>query len=98
MTTTTTPSVADVLREARRLYAANPSHAPAGQGVPAGQHCVISAIHVATKGLGYYQAARRFFDEAAGTMDAARFNASHSTETVLEVFDRAIRLAESEGA
>lgn len=40
-------AVADVLRRARDLYAAAPSHAPLIRATAAGTHCVLTAIYAA---------------------------------------------------
>lgn len=78
----------DDLRAARARYAANPSHAPAGTLLEPGTYCLVSVFmehipdnHYALVG-------------AAGTRRLVDYNAEHSTEHVLTLFDRAIETAE----
>lgn len=88
----------DVLREARALYAAAPSHAPAGDFPETGTRCVVMAIDKALtddrtgRSAGNYLDVEREFAKAFGGVpaDVVPFNAEHSTEEVLAVFDKAI--------
>lgn len=85
-------TTADVLREARRLYAEAPSHAdPQCDPLPQEKHCPITAIYEAAgddwDGI---DGADRTLCLIVGTDDLAVWNAENSTETVLAAFDRAI--------
>ena len=87
-------TVADVLREARELYAQAPSHAEAG-GIPSkGTFCPIWALwEVAWSNNHMLNRADALLCRIAGTNDLATWNAENSTETVLAAFDRAIEVA-----
>lgn len=80
------PALADALRAARARYAAAPSHAAPQYSPAPGTVCLVSA------GFGdAYLAALR---AEAGQYSLAGYNAEHSTEQVLALFDRAIKTAE----
>lgn len=95
-------TVEDVLREARRLYAEHPSHAPSGHFPAAGTVCVVLAIDDALEDLTredwtrdweyLYNGAQRAFAVAIGgdTQEIVAFNAEHTTDEVLAAFDKAI--------
>lgn len=94
------PSVADVLRAARELYAQAPSHADVCDDPEPGTHCVLSATDAASMALGTGDAgcgADRVLRQAIGGRELVSWNAESSTETVLAAFDRAIREADSGG-
>jgi hypothetical protein len=101
---TPTKTVLDVLREARELYAANPSHAPYGC-TPGAEYCIVTACYAADCGYGggALDALKAAVD--ATEVDRAEFNkriiswnAEHTTEEVLEAWDRAIASLEAEAA
>jgi hypothetical protein len=92
----------DVLRDARERYARQPDHSPYGR-VPSEGVCVVTACRIVGGGDA---SPVRALEEAAGIeVDLGRFgkneqiirwNAEHSTEDVLEAFDRAIASLEAE--
>lgn len=85
------PSEADMLRRARVLYAAAPSHAPVGQKPEKGTHCPITALSsVRISPVDLISTMHRLITEIPDYDSVAEFNATHSTAEVLEVFDRAI--------
>jgi hypothetical protein len=89
-------TAAEILREARALYAANPSHAPSEELPEAGCHCPITALVAVTNGMGVRHPAYLVLLDAALMPDSlADWNAEHSTEEVLAAFDRAVALAET---
>jgi hypothetical protein len=93
---------AQVLEKARELYAAAPSHAPTGHVPEDGTTCMLLAIIDAQEQLdpeGYsdcppFMAAVQWILHGKGySRGLIRFNAEHSTEEVLAVFDEAIAAA-----
>lgn len=82
-------SLADDLRAARVCYAAAPSHAPLGETPARGTFCMISACYAD----GRSRAVEDALLAATRTWSLADFNATHTTEEVLAVFDRAIARA-----
>lgn len=88
--------VAEVLRKARDLYAANPSHVAADRYPGEGTHCPLTAVWE-TAGFGMPRGidAQRFLRRAAGTIAIQDWNAENSTETVLAAFDKAITEADN---
>lgn len=98
----------DVLRKARELYAANPSHAPADDELEAGRVCLLSSTADARDALGAqvdyedeYEA-DRLIRKAIGVEFSwpyvATWNASHSTEEVLALIDSVIAEQEDPGS
>lgn len=94
--------VAVVLRKARDLYAANPSHALAREFPKAGTYCAVTAIHAAAPGWEnrvVCDHADAILRAVTGTQHTAlalpEWNAAHSTETVLAAFDKAITKADN---
>lgn len=90
-------STVEVLREARELYAANPWHGdidavpPVGGGV-----CpVMSLTRVAQSWAAAHDALWRALDPEDLAMGIPVWNAQHSTEEVLALFDRAIAAEEA---
>lgn len=84
-------TVVDLLRDARKRYAAAPSHAPRGERVPTGQVCLVMAFTEAVMSNHSADfAAELVFCTANRIEDTVDWNAEHSTEEVLEAFDRAI--------
>ena len=84
-------TTADVLREARALYAAAPSHAVPGQSPKHDTECVMTAICAVTTAEGAYWDAVEALRRAVGDVDSlVAWNAEHSTAEVLAAFDRAI--------
>ena len=83
----------EVLRKARELYAANPSHAPAGARPEPGTVCVILAIDRSSGPVGYSSEAEYAVLRAAGASGVVTWNAEHTTEEVLAAFDKAIEVA-----
>lgn len=75
------------LREARARYAAAPSHVPATSGPAVGTYCLVSSVSSSPDQWAVLQSLRV---ASGGTMSLVEFNASHTTEEVLAVFDRAI--------
>lgn len=89
----------EVLRKAKGLYALAPSHAAAGDMPRPGTRCIVLALDEAVRADRSGES-ERAFNEALATFQAAsedsrlvEFNAEHSTEEVLAVFDKAIELA-----
>lgn len=83
----------EVLRKARALYEANPSHAPADEMPEPGCECPITALCTADEALGGgYLGALIALRRAAGAEAnfLAEWNAEHSTDEVLAAFDTAI--------
>lgn len=85
----------DVLRKARGLYAASPSHALPDDIPKPGTDCVLTALNKVVcddsgRSLENYEAASDALVAAFGTDRLVEFNAEHSTEEVLAVFDKAI--------
>jgi hypothetical protein len=94
--------VAAVLRKARDLYAANPSHARPDIPVAHYEHCPYTAIMESCIGTTEMRlAALRLLSGVAGIRVAdvsppvASWNAKNSTETVLAAFDKAITEADN---
>lgn len=86
---------AEVLRLARKLYAANPSHAPADVYPESGCECPITALAMAQMDTHapneVWLAAHAALAIATGCEEGLpRWNAEHTTEEVLAAFDRAI--------
>lgn len=81
-------STVEVLRAARELYAAKPSHAPVGQSPRPGTHCVVYAVSRQTDAGAHH--ALGAFALAIETTEIVEWNATHSTAEVLAAFDRAI--------
>jgi hypothetical protein len=89
--------VAQVLRKARDLYAANPSHADLDFNPDPGTYCVYTAIERAAgsdNSIEYRDAADAIC-HIVGDFLLARWNAENSTETVLAAFDKAITEADN---
>lgn len=93
-------SIYTLLAVAKALYALAPSHAPAGERVEEGCHCLISGIWEAGRGEGYdinqrVQAECVVLNEiirrGGGVGGLVSYNASHSTEEVIDVLDAAMR-------
>lgn len=85
-----------VLIEARELYASAPSHAPFGSQPEEGTYCALSAIAEAKNGIGHYWDARAMLVAAGNLAEGeslVKFNATHTTEEVLALYDRAIEAA-----
>lgn len=87
--------VRNVLREAATLYAEAPSHAPIGDYPECGMHCAITAVTSATyaRNMSISQAmvvsdALIALNKAAGRWIVG-YNADHTTEEVLAVFEKA---------
>lgn len=87
--------VNDILTKAAAIYAANPSHAPVCDEPAAGTECASTAItRAADKMSGEYwpwQAAthaRLLLSEIAGEW-IVEYNAKHTTEEVLAIFEAA---------
>lgn len=92
------------LREAKRIYAAAPSHVPFKAHPEPGTHCPITACYRA-EGYGKYATIKALHAAAGlevkqvGSYGASyerlmTWNAEHTTEEVLALFDRAIQQAE----
>lgn len=81
----------NVLRSARELYAASPSHAPFGQDVEPGCHCIITAL-TAASGIcnSNFIAASTALTDATGAASLIDFNAVSTTEQVIAAFDAVI--------
>jgi hypothetical protein len=89
--------VAVVLRKARDLYAANPSHVAPGKATEPDKLCVYEALSYAsdTVDKDAYWAGGFVLRESVGRGDLAYWNAENSTETVLAAFDKAITEADN---
>jgi hypothetical protein len=97
--------VAAVLRKARDLYAANPSHVAAEIPVAHGEHCPYTAImesgvvdrDTRLSALDVLQAAVEIPPNRRSGLwgPTAKWNAENSTETVLAAFDKAITEADN---
>lgn len=89
--------VANVLRKARDLYAANPSHALWAYDIEPGANCVVSAVWgvpgVSDRDI--LLEAERALYSTAQCRHLATWNAAVSTETVLAAFDKAITEADN---
>lgn len=87
-------TTAETLRTARERYAANPSHAEHAARPEPGTYCMITAIpSIGPREVGSAQEMLR--QAAGGVVSLVDFNAAHSTEEVLAVFDKAIAAAEA---
>lgn len=86
----------EVLRKARELYAANPSHCASEEYPKAGTCCPMTAVY-AISGAGTRTSAGvlNALRNGAGTLAIPEWNARSSTQTVLAAFDRAIEAEES---
>lgn len=86
--------IVEMLRNARALYAANPSHAAGSCSVESGTHCPITAITEATfSSHSSWHVIEAFRSAAGDPHSIAAWNAQHTTEEVLAAFDRAIEAA-----
>lgn len=84
-------TVREVLIQARKLYAAAPSHAPVGYACESGKECMVTAVCNAGGDGDVEDAALLALSSLVEpSLGLARFNANHSTEEVLDVFDQAI--------
>jgi hypothetical protein len=91
-------TTAEILRAARALYAASPSHAPAHE-YPCDGECPITALtkvmleddHLWPQNI----EAERALARAADTDGIPEWNETASTAEVLAAFDRAIAAAEA---
>lgn len=89
----------EILQAARALYAAAPSHAPANTMPSRHTYCPITAIAEAEDAAAecsLYRPAVERFERAipeSSRYTVASFNADHSTQEVLAVFDAAIEAA-----
>lgn len=89
-------TVVDLLRDAKKRYAAAPSHARLGEKVAPGRVCVVMALNEASSSdSDAYYAAKHALRASVPTLALADWNAEHSTEEVLEAFDRAIAEAKA---
>jgi hypothetical protein len=89
-----------ILTRARALYASAPSHAPIHEVPEPGCFCVATALAeavceeaVVVGGRDHNNVAVSALRMAANTDNLVTYNAEHSTEEMLEVFDRAILIA-----
>jgi hypothetical protein len=86
--------VAELLRQARALYAAAPSHAAPGYMPALGTYCVITAITIAALNDPARGQDATFAEDAlvraASGGDIIAWNANATTDEVLAAFDRAI--------
>jgi hypothetical protein len=87
-------TTAESLRRARALYAANPSHAPAGDVPDDGCYCLMSALCVSA-GTNFEDAYDAVCSAAGIDSGIVDWNAERSTAEVLAAFDRAVALAET---
>lgn len=81
----------EILIKAREIYAANPSHAPLSELPAAGTYCVATAIsEVSPKGMCIecVCALEKFLP--FGRDGVVSYNATHTTDEVLALFDKAI--------
>lgn len=84
--------VRDELRKARERYGSAPSHASAYSLPEPGTYCALTAF--TRHGYSEHSAAAfALFRDQVGAEGVVRFNAYHTTEEVLAVFDRAIEAA-----
>lgn len=84
-----------VMRRAREIYAAAPSHADPGVTPDDGTYCAVTACSQARREHG-----GRYFVDSWGLLDdhcysrhhmsVVRFNATHSTDEVLALFDEVL--------
>jgi hypothetical protein len=87
-------TTAELLREARALYAANPSHAPVDEDPDAGTYCpvtAVTAVWIYNPDCSSTSAELRFAEAAGcsfGLIPA--WNAEHTTAEALAAFDKAI--------
>lgn len=82
-------TTAEILRGARALYAANPSHAGEGKMPEDGCECVMTAL-MAVVEWGTDGAYDALCDAAGIESGLVAWNAEHTTEQVLAAWDRAI--------
>jgi hypothetical protein len=88
--------VAVVLRKARDLYAANPSHCAAERHSRRGTYCPLTAVYAVSEASTLRSVeAKDALSSAAGTLAIAEWNARSSTKTVLAAFDKAITEADN---
>lgn len=89
--------VAEVLAEARDIYAAAPTHVPHPQHPPKGTYCALTALLEVTDSRRHAhkdtQEAYHVMYGVLGGENLVDFNATHSTEEVVAAFDRAIQAA-----
>lgn len=90
--------VAVVLRKARDLYAANPSHCDPWNFPAPGSFCPLSAVYK-VMGVNYSHHVIEALRSAVGiqrkSVSIPEWNAKNSTETVLAAFDKAITEADN---
>lgn len=84
----------EVLKLARSLYASAPSHAGPRSAVPADKYCPITALSWACERYPEhnFNEIEAFLTRITGP-GLVNYNAVHSTEEVLSVFDQAIAAA-----
>jgi hypothetical protein len=83
----------EILRRARALYEANPSHAGLGEMPSEGTVCVVWAVERAAEtpaGVRSIGGAYEALYRAVGTHNLVPWNAKSTTAEVLAAFDRAI--------
>lgn len=97
-------STARTIRRARAIYATAPAHTPAKTAtVPDGTHCILTALLqaagvITVNGPDENEAA---YDDALDalkrlvTVTLPEYNATHTTDEVLALLDRAVEIAEA---
>lgn len=88
----------DVLKQARDIYAAAPSHARSCTEIAPGTNCVLTAIYYVSGPVDVRKRAEQSFREIVRVPFVGQWNADNTTEVVLEAWDRVIAVvAEHEG-
>lgn len=85
--------VRDELRKARERYGSAPSHASVYQIPRVGTYCILTAFTRHDYNDHTLDAIERMRQAVGGDMSLVSFNATHTTEEVLALFDRAIQQA-----
>lgn len=86
-------SLVDTLQDARARYAAAPSHAVPGEYPRQGTYCMVTAFNP-ERSPNKFRSLDALVDVLPlESLGLVYFNAAHTTEEVLALFDRAIEAA-----
>lgn len=88
-------TAAELLTAARDLYASAPSHAAPKDDVEEGTHCVVTAVYTSCTDMATYREAMSALRDSVQDATVIHYNASHTTEEVVAVFNRAIQSVQS---
>lgn len=89
-------STLDLLRQGRERYASAPCHAPQGTPVPDDSYCIVTAVEEYRMDRYNHPAVGVLKDIlGVGRWGLIDWNAEHTTEEVLALFDKAIAAEEA---